>query len=179
MAALARETGTAVMSCSSLRYAAGVAGLDEGAGVVSCEAFGPAAILPDYPGLFWYGIHSAEMLFSFMGTGCRTAQCVSTADMDVVIGEWDDGRLGVLRGTRFKGGQFGCVVHTEAGTRVGVAGSTPPYYALLLRQVMGMFRGGEPPIAIGETLEIVAFLEAADRSKAAGGAEIALAATGG
>ncbi len=176
---LARETGTAIMSSSSLRYAAGIAGLDEGAAVLSCEAFGPAAILPDYPGLFWYGIHSAEILFSFMGAGCRAARCVTYPDMDVVIGEWADGRLGVLRGTRFKGGQFGCVVHTDAGTRVGVARSTPPYYALLLQQAVGMFRGGEPPIDIRETLEIVAFLQAANQSKAQGGARVELAATGG
>ena len=67
-----------------------------GGAMLSCEAFGPAALLDDYPGLFWYGIHSAEMLFAFMGTGCQSARCIATPDLDVVIGEWEDGRIGLL-----------------------------------------------------------------------------------
>jgi hypothetical protein len=172
---LAESTSTPIMSCSSLRYAAGIVGLDGGAEVVSCEAFGPAALLDDYPGLFWYGVHSAEVLFSYMGVGCTQVRCVHYEDMDVAIGEWADGRLGVMRGTRFGKGEFGCVVHTGQGTRAGMAQSTPPYYYLLLQQIMGFFESGEPPIDIRETLEIVAFLEAADESRAQGGKVIPLA----
>lgn len=175
IAKLARETGTPIMSCSSLRYAAGIAdltGADEK--VVSCEAFGPAAILEDYPGLFWYGIHSAEMLFTFMGTGCSTVQCIHHADVDVVIGEWRNGRIGIMKGTRFDKAAFGCVVHTDQGTRCGIAQSTPPYYYLLLQNVISFFQTGMSPIDIHETLEIVAFLEAADASRAQQGRSIAI-----
>jgi predicted dehydrogenase len=172
---LARETGTPIMSCSSLRYAAGIVGLDEGEAVVSCEAFGPAALLDDYPGLFWYGIHSAEMLFSFMGTGCKQVRCMHYEDMDVAVGEWADGRLGVMRGTRFGKYTFGCLVHTDQATRAGMAQSTPPYYYLLLQKILPFFETGESPIDIRETLEIVAFLEAADESRAQGGEVISLA----
>ena len=175
MADIAAQTGTPIMSCSSLRYAAGLTDLDEGTTVLAAEAFGPAALLPDYPGLFWYGIHGAEILFSTMGPGCASARCIAYPDLDVVIGEWEDGRMGVLRGTRIEDRQFGCVLHTADGTRCGIAGSQPPYYYLLLRQVMAFFQTGVSPIDVHETLDIIAFLEAAEQSRAEAGAVIALA----
>lgn len=163
---LAQETGTPIMSASSLRYARGIGDLvsrDET--VISGEAFGPAAILADYPGLFWYGIHSAEILFAFMGVGCERVRCLPYQDMDVIIGEWEDGRLGVVRGTRFEKNEFGCVIHTRAGARAGVALGTPPNYFLLLQQVMQFFETGISPIDMGETFGITSFLEAANASR--------------
>jgi len=167
---LANKTGTPVMSCSSLRYSAGIAGIvEQGEAVVSCEAFGPAAILEDYPGLFWYGVHSAEVLFSIMGVGCKAVRCVSHEDVDVVIGEWEDGRVGLIRGTRFEDHAFGCVVHTDADARCGIAQPKPPGYSLMLQRVVKFFQTGVSSIDIKETFEIMAFLEAADRSKEQGG----------
>ncbi len=176
---MARQTDTPIMSSSSLRYAAGIADLlgrgdGEPDAVVSCEAFGPAPVLEDYPGLFWYGIHSAEVLFAFMGRGCINVRAIPYREMDVVIGEWADGRLGLLRGTRFAKGRFGCVVHTATETHVGLAQSTPPYYYLLLQEVVEFFKAGTSPIDIEETFEIIAFLEAADQSKVQGGAVVSV-----
>jgi len=175
IARIAAETGTPLMSCSSVRYAAGIADLLEpGERVESCEAFGRAALLDDYPGLFWYGVHSAEVLFSLMGAGCQTARCISYPDTDLVIGEWNDGRLGVMRGTRLTRGDFGCVVHSESATKVGIAQPEPPYYQLMLKHVMRFFETGESPIDIQETLEITAFLEAAEGSRESGGGPVTL-----
>jgi hypothetical protein len=163
---LAQETGTPIMSASSLRYARGIADLvSQDETVISGEAFGPAAILADYPGLFWYGIHSAEVLVAFMGMGCERVRCLPYQDMDVIIGEWGDGRLGVVRGTRFEKNEFGCVIHTTAGARAGVALGTPPNYFLLLQQVMQFFETGISPIDLGETFAITSFLEAANASR--------------
>jgi len=172
---IAMQTHTPLMSCSSLRYAAGIGDLvPAGETVTCCEAFGPAALLEDYPGLFWYGIHSAEVLFSFMGEGCRTVRTMAKPDMDIVVGEWQDGRVGILRGTRFAKGDFGCVVHTSCGTRLGTARADPPYYAVMLQKVMEFFKTGISPVSINETLEIIAFLEAADASRNEDGQSIAL-----
>ncbi|NLE46089.1 MAG: Gfo/Idh/MocA family oxidoreductase [Chloroflexi bacterium] len=168
---LAESTGTPVMSCSSLRFAAGITDLvHEGELVVSCEAFGPAAVLPDYPGLFWYGIHSAEMLFALMGTGCRSVQGLPYDTCDVLVSEWSDGRIGVMRGTRFGENAFGCVVHSTGGVRVGLAADTPPFYYLLLKEIVRFFETGISPVKLEETYEIIAFLQAADQSKSHGGA---------
>ena len=174
IAGIAQHSDTPIMSCSSLRYAAGIVDLAQKAEVLSCEAFGPASLLDDYPGLFWYGIHSAEMLFSFMGTGCLRARCIAYPEVDVVIGEWEDGRIGVLKGTRLPKSQFGCIVHTDQGTECGLALSTPPFYYGLMQQVVKFFQTRTAPIDTQETIEIVAFLEAADTSRAQGGAVVEL-----
>ena len=173
----AAATKTPIMSCSSLRYAAGIADLlGAGEKVVTAESFGPAQLLADFPGLFWYGIHSAEILTTLMGTGCRQVQCSERPDLDVVIGEWADGRVGVLRGARVGAGQFGCVVHTDQGVKCGIAQSAPPSYYLMLREVLPFLQSGLSPIPIEEIYEITAFLAAAEESRAQGGAVVALAA---
>jgi hypothetical protein len=45
----------------------------------------------------------------------------------------------------------------------------------LLVEIVKFFQTGAPPIPAEETLEIMAFMEAADLSKARGGAPVALA----
>ena len=176
MVRISEETGTPLMSCSSVRYAAGIADLvPPGELVEACEAFGRAVLLDDYPGLFWYGVHSAEVLFAMMGPGCQKVRCIAYPDVDVVVGEWSGGRLGIVRGTRLTQGDFGCVVHTDVATRVGLASSDPPYYQLMLKHVMGFFETGESPIDIAETIGITAFLEGAEVSRAQGGREVNLA----
>jgi hypothetical protein len=173
---IAVETNSPLMSCSSLRYASGITNLvPKNETITSCVAFGPAALLDDYPGLFWYGIHSAEILYSYMGVGCQSVRLIEKPDMDIVIGEWKDGRVGVVRGTRFTKGDFGCVIHTSAGTRLGIAISDPPYYSIMLKKTMDFFRTGVSPIPIKDTLEIIAFLEAAEISRHEGGNSVKLA----
>lgn len=173
---LAQSTNTPIMSCSSLRYAAGIAELMEtSAQVLSCEAFGPAALLDDYPDLFWYGIHSAEILFALMGKGCRQVRRIYTPAVDLVVGEWADGRTGVLRGTRLGNDAFGCIIHSGIGAKLALASSKPPYYYLMLQHVLAFFRSGQSPIDIEETFEIIAFLEAAAQSKMQAGNAVQLA----
>lgn len=172
---LAERTQTPCMSCSALRYAAGISDLlKPGAQVVSAEAFGPSPILGDYPGLFWYGVHVAEILFTWMGEGCRHVRCASTVGADVALGVWEDGRVGVFRGMRVGSDDFGGVVHTPDAVHYGVARSVPPYYALLLRQVVSFFETGVSPVRATEMFNVVAFLEAAENSKQQDGREVNL-----
>src|SRR5690606_13122259 len=97
---LAAKHGTPVYSTSSLRFASGIAELGAGEEVLGCEVYGPNAVLDDFPGLFWYGIHSAEILYAKMGRGCRRVQVFSTSKADVVAGEWEDERVGTIYGYR-------------------------------------------------------------------------------
>lgn len=166
---LAHEYGVPVFSCSSIRYAVGIADLGADMTVRGCEAFGPMAVLPDFPGLFWYGIHSAEVLFAKMGCGCQQVRVMKTDTADVVVGTWADGRIGTLYGYRIpKQGTFGATVFTTGGLFHGTAKTTPPYYAALLPHVIEFFNTGVSPIPEEETMEIIAFLAAANRSRETG-----------
>lgn len=170
---LADQTGTPVLSCSSLRFAAGIPEpLEPGEELVSCESFGPAAVFPDYPGLFWYGVHGIDMLFSWMGAGCKRLQAITYPQMDVVVGEWEDGRMGVYRGTRFAANAFGCLLHTNRGAAFRQAGDTPPFYYLLLREVLDFFLTGVQKVSVEEMFAVIAFIEAAHQSMQSGGLSI-------
>lgn len=166
---IAEKTNTPVFSSSSLRYANGVAELGGDDPVHGCIAFGPMAILEDFPGLFWYGIHSAEVLFSKMGTGCKEVSVSRTETADVVTGIWADGRVGSLYGFRVQGlSAFGATVFAGKSVQQGIASTTPPWYSLLLKEIITFFRTGKAPIDKNETLEIIAFLEAANTARETG-----------
>lgn len=167
---LAARTGTPILSCSSLRFAAGIAGsLESGDELISCESFGPAPILPDYPGLFWYGVHGIDILFSWMKAGCRQVRCISHPKMDVIMGEWNDGRLGIFRGTRFDVNSFGCLLNTNRGISYRQARDDPPFYYFLIKEVLDFFIKGTQKVTHQEMFEVIAFIEAAHESIKNGG----------
>jgi predicted dehydrogenase len=164
---LAERSKTAVFSSSSLRYAeevVAVAGRRAEVGaVVGAEAYSPAPQHPKNPGLFHYGIHGVETLYALMGPGCRELWSVSTEGADVVTGRWADGRLGTMRGTRRGAHAYGFTAFCEKRA-VSAAIGTATIYRELLKRVVEMFRTGRAPLDPKETLELVAFIEAARRS---------------
>lgn len=167
--ALSEEHGSPVFSTSSLRYAAGIADTFAGKSVLGCEAHGPNAIIDNFPGVFWYGIHSADILFAAMGAGCREVRAHTTPSADVIVGTWDDDRIGVMYGYRFpKMSSFGATVFTSEGIVQGSGAKAPPPYASLLQQVIPFFQTGKSPVAKEETLQVIRFLEAANESKETG-----------
>ena len=88
-------------------------------------------------------------------------------DADVVVGKWKDGRLGSVRLAR-PYGPFGGVVFR--GKEVFT--SDPKLqggYAPMLEKVIEFFKTGQRPVPEPETLEVFAFMDAAQRSKQAGG----------
>jgi hypothetical protein len=168
-------TGTPLMSASPQRYAPGISGIVEpGEPILMCEAFGPAPIQEDFPGLFWSGTHIAEILYSFMGPGCQQVQCISHKEVDIVIGEWTDKRIGILRGTRFEQRPFGCLLHTKAGVKQGTAKRIPSSESLLMQQIIAFFRSGNAPVSLQETYELTAFVEAANESRSGSGKKVEL-----
>jgi hypothetical protein len=142
-------------------------------------------IEPHVPDLFWYGIHSVESLYTLMGAGCETVARVHSEGADVVTGRWKDGRIGVVRGDR-KDKTYGAVVFgSKAVVSSKAAGEEPTkadpnqparsgYYGVV-SAVIKFFQTKEPPVSPEETLEIMAFMQAADLSKARQGAPVTLA----
>lgn len=166
---LAEDSGTPIFSCSSLRFAKGTAELGKEREVLGCYTFGPNAMLRDFPGFFWYGIHCAEILFSKMGKGCCEVMVYSNEGVDVVTGTWADGRVGSMYLYQMSGlDEFGCTVFCEGEIQQGLAQKRPPYYAMMIPSIVRFFQNGTPPVDHEETLEIMAFLEAANSSYESG-----------
>ncbi len=173
---LAKAKNVPIMTASAIRYAKGIDGaLEEGTSVLAADAFGPMEFFSDYRDYFWYGIHSAELLFSFMGSGCERVQTFSTDKADAVVGLWKGGRIGKLSGNRIKANNFGCTLTTDKGHIAAMVSTEVPFYAMLLRKVVPFLQTHVPAVPVEESLEIIAFLEAVSQSRAQGGKMIEIA----
>lgn len=172
---LAKAHNVPVFSSSSLRFSPGIQAMknDEKIGeIVGCEAYSPCSLEEHHPDLFWYGVHGVETLFTIMGPGCERVTRVHTDGTDLVVGTWKDGRIGTFRGIRSGKTGFGATVYGTKG--IGPSGNYAGYEPLL-DEICQFFSTGKSPVSAEETLEIFAFMEAADESKRQGGGPVSVA----
>lgn len=122
--------------------------------------------------LSWYGVHAVEMIYALMGTGCEAVSRMSggttEAGTDVIVGRWKGGRIGTVRVIRPTSG-YGAIAFGPKEVRPGKADVAAFSYVPLLKQIVRFFETGVPPVSNAETLETFAFMDAAQRSKQAGG----------
>jgi predicted dehydrogenase len=171
---LAAELEVPVFSSSSYRYYESlrkVKQTDVGE-VRAVISFGPAHLEPHHPDLFWYGVHPTEALFTILGPGCERVVRTATADSDVVTGEWTGGRVGTLVGLRTGSTPHRVIVF---GSKAVAEQAGEGDYGPLVREVIQFFRTGEAPVSSRETMELFAFMEAADESKRMGGQPVMIA----
>ena len=172
---LAKRHGVRMFSSSSTRFGEKIstATQDPALGeLTGATTWGPCSYQAGTPDLFFYAIHGVEALYAIMGPGCETVSRVKGPVHDQVTGTWKDGRLGVYRGILRGKADFGATVY---GTQGIVQIAEPPSYEKLCRQIGRFFRTGEPPVSEAETLELFAFMEAADESARQGGKPVAVA----
>jgi hypothetical protein len=171
---LAKEYNVPCFSSSSLRFGPGIQAMRQNqkvGDVLGCDTYGPCVLEPHHPDLFWYGIHGVEMLFTIMGTGCQSVTRVHTNGTDLVTGVWKEGRVGTFRGIRQGKADYGALVFGSKGVEPsGGYGSYEP----LLVEICKFFKTGKPPVSAEETIELFAFMEAADESKRRGGTPVTL-----
>lgn len=173
---LAHLYNTPVFSSSSLRYALEVQELksrEDLGKVLGAETYSPAILNPKNPGLFNYGIHGIEMLYTIMGNGCKSVRCIHKEGWDVVIGTWHDDRIGIFRGIRKGPHVYGFTAFCERDV-VSSSINTQYIYRELLKRVIEMFKTRKMPVTPEETIEIIAFIEAALKSAERKSREIAL-----
>lgn len=168
MMKLAREADVPVMSCSALRYSQPLIDSfmdDSLGGITGADFYGPMMLEPTQPGYFWYGIHTAEMLFRTLGANCVAVTAKRLGQSDIAVGEWADGRFGMIRGFRTGNEAFGGNIYRVFGTQViADASAGQSFLATLLEETIHFFRTGQTPIHSYETLAIIRFLEAANES---------------
>lgn len=139
--------------------------------VVGALAWSPCSLEKTHSDLFWYGIHGVETLYTIMGSGCEVVACAHTDGTDVVTGTWKDGRIGIFRGIRQGKASYGAVVFGEDSIELDAKYDG---YGDLVREILQFFHGGDAPVGPIETIEMMAFMQAAQASREAGGAPIRL-----
>jgi hypothetical protein len=172
---LARKHNVPCFSSSSLRYGQGIQELpkNQTLGVIAgAVTWGSCSYQEGTPDMFFYGIHGIEPLYVLMGTGCETVTRIQTKDTDLISGVWKDGRVGTYRGIRSNKADFGAIAFgSKAILQSGKSGG----YEELCREIGRFFKTRTAPVSPEETIEIFAFMEAADESKRQGGAAVSLA----
>lgn len=175
MVRIVKEHRLPCFSSSSLRYLPNIQAFlkDSSHGkVMACDAYSPATLEPTNPGFFWYGVHGVEILYTIMGTGCRSVRCTSTRDVDVAVGIWNDGRVGTMHGRRTPPHDYGALAYAEK--RIVCLANEPHSYGGLVKAIATFFRTRQSPVPMDDTLEIMAFIQAALDSANAGGKDVLL-----
>ena len=169
----AKHFDSPIFSTSALRYGKGTLQAAGGSigEVLGCDVYSPCTLEKTHPDLFWYGIHGVEALFVVMGTGCQSVARTQTQDAELAVGVWKGGRIGAFRGLRAGAQSYG-------GTAFGTTGIQPvgayEGYEPLVADIARFFRSGTPPVDEEETIEVFAFMEAADISKQRGGVAVSI-----
>jgi predicted dehydrogenase len=170
---VAAETKTPCFSSSALRYCSAVTKLanDPAVGkVTGSSVASPFETEPHHIDLAWYGVHGIESIYTLMGAGCTAVSRVDGAAATVVTGRWDDGRIADWRG--LKGGHdYAFTAFGEKGIAFdrGFSGYEP-----LVDEICTFFTTGKPPVPAAETIEMFAFMEAADESLRRDGALVTI-----
>jgi len=167
----ARHYNVPVFSSSSLRFDEITQKIVSGeiGKVLGADTYSPCTIEKTHPDLFWYGVHGVEILFTVMGTGCRSVSRIYTENTDVAVGIWDDNRIGTFRGTRSGIYDIGGTVFGEKANMT--LGKEHGYNPMLLK-IVEFFNTGVVPVKAEDTIAIFAFMTAADESKSRGGRSV-------
>jgi hypothetical protein len=157
--------------------------------VLGCDVYGGCPTEPHHPDLTWHAIHGVETLYTIMGPGCVSVIRTHTDTTELVVGRWRDGRVGTYRGIRPGTGAIkysALVFGSEGIAPAGVYGYAAPVkgvvppggrymgYESVAIEIAKFFKTKQPPVTPEETIEIFAFLAAAEKSKEQSGAPVTL-----
>ena len=171
---VAEHYDTPVFTASGLRFGEATQAVRHGSlgKVLGASTYSPCSLEPTHMDLAWYGIHGCEALFTLMGTGCQQVTRAHSDDFELVTGVWEGGRMGTFRGIRSGKSGYGGTAFGEKG--IAEAGGFDGYRPLVVA-IADFFATGEPPVEPAETIELFAFMEAADESVRRGGSPVTIA----
>lgn len=173
IARLAKSKGVKWFSSSSLRWAKSLTPMAQ-PGLKGAIVWGPGPLEEHhYLELGWYAIHATEMLFTLLGPGCESVTRVYAPEQDEISCRWKDGKIGTVRAIR-PYSEFGAVVIQKDNKIVQSPAKFEYSYVPLVKEIVKFFESGVPPVNEAETLEIFAFLDAAQKSREQGGKPVAL-----
>ena len=173
---LARENNVPCWSSSAMRYGEGVAGVRDNVelgDIVACDVFGSSSWSEKHPSLYLYGIHAVEPMFTVMGDGLRdgaTNQDGSRRHGRRRVEGWPS--RNVPRPSRGQG-RFS---DSHLWQQEDGDGEVRRLHATCRRDCQ-VLQDREAAGPAEETIEIYAFMSAADESAAQGGAAVSIAET--
>ena len=167
---LAKRKGLRVFSASSLRFVKALGECcDRMPNPMFAAMYGPVGPAPTGSSIVWYGVHAFEMLQRAMGRGATGVFARKDKAGVVAVVDYEDDRRGIVELTE-KGHSFGgCLRNSD--TALPYVVDMRYAYSEQLREVARFFHGDEPPLSLEDTLEVMAMLDAAERSSQSGKTE--------
>mgnify|MGYP001169675068 CR=1 FL=1 len=162
IAAIARETGTKFMSASSLRFVPDIIALREEVSTIGPVHLATAACGND---LVYYGIHALSMVYAVLGRGAVSVLNVGKPGANVARIRFENDLDVVLmvaeKETMRAGYQIN--LYGEKGWKT-VTPDLKDLYAYLLDAFLDLVINGKVSVPVDEEVEVIAVLEAAERS---------------
>jgi predicted dehydrogenase len=177
---LADETKTPLFSSSSIRNAKTVKEIltqpEKYGAVLGLTAYGPTFPLDGMHGFFFYGIHTIELLFAFMGSGVEWASCTNHGEETIMTAGWRDGRMvtALLTSGHVGPGEnaHSFCAWCEKDTVIRTA---QPDGFDLTRSIIQFYTTGVSPVDPHQSLECIALMDAAIASEAHNGERVSIA----
>jgi predicted dehydrogenase len=167
----ARAERVPLMSCSSVRYSENVVAALGGKReqVLGCDAHGPLSETPTQPGVFFYGVHTVDLIVSVLGHGCREVRAAHYNACDVAALSWPDGRVATARLMKEPHGNFGITLHRKGGAQfVDASAARRPAYASMLEAVLRSLPQGKGDVPEDEMLDTVRICAAINQARETG-----------
>lgn len=168
---IVRNSGILAWSSSPLRF---MPSLTEACVAVPepsvVHAFGPLGVAATGSSVIWYGVHTVEMLVTAMGAGARSVLAVEDAMGLVLHVKYDGERRGLVELSNMFFHYGGRLQTAKKAVLFDNHGASP--YPPLLVALRDFVCEGRIPVPLEEALEVLTILEAADRSRASGRAEV-------
>ena len=162
---IGKKYNTRYFTASSLRFTVGLESvLDQKVEVTRVNTWGPLGQAAAGSSVVWYGVHTFEQLERIMGIGADTVTSIATPAGVLCNVAYKDGRSGVVELLNDKW-TYGVTIRDDAGNGafVTVPQKTPFYYSLML-VIRNFFLGIGNGVAIEESFEVMALIEAAEKS---------------
>jgi predicted dehydrogenase len=171
MLRLAHSEKIPLMSCSSVRYSDNVVEALGGKRetVLGCDAHGPLSETPTQPGLFFYGVHTIDLIVSVLGHGCTEVRATHFDACDVVTLAWPDGRIATARLMKEPHGRFGITLHRKSGAYfIDASAAKRAAYASMLEAILRSLPKGKSDVPEDEMLDTIKICAAANQSRETG-----------
>jgi hypothetical protein len=168
---IVKEKKLKVFSASSLRFSSElIKACNYMPSPMFSSFYGPLGIAPSGSSIVWYGVHAFEMLERAMGKGATSVLTVKDKTGVTCIVEYPNKRKGIVELVEGAYIYGGCLRDKEKSFPFVV--NSGDLYSNILREIEKFFRGGESPVDIGDTLEVMSLLDSAETSLHSGKAEI-------
>ncbi|MBA2247324.1 MAG: Gfo/Idh/MocA family oxidoreductase [Chloroflexia bacterium] len=158
---LAEAHSAPLLSCSALRFAVEIEAAKNGLAAVGTLS----SIVSVGPGdWFYYGVHAVELLGVVAGTGASWVHRHALPNKDITVIGYEDGPAAVVETLRDAAYVFHLTAFGADGFTSVHVQDAMGFYTNTMRAFATMAETGVAPLHREQTLEVIAILEAGNRS---------------